>query len=306
MGVGGVAGVRVGGDRSSTPRFYPAASASSRGRPVGLRGRGAGNGRRPSGDRPNRPIRGCVSFFLEIGTDRVSCRSDGCSFRASKASSHQGASIRRSCGGEISMRIARFVGPIAASAVGVAFMATSAHAIDPPLPPDIYLYTDRPSAGYDDPSYTDSGGWNDGDIGYYYEGRPGKYAFGDETAQWMLGQSGNYTVQIHWASSSGHTDDAQYDFTSASGTQTFHINERQNADQGTPLIGDFNPLNPSYSGWYTLGIDVPLNLASNIALSRGDNDTGGVLVGNAVRLAAGVDVIVDEQANATVNGVTFA
>jgi hypothetical protein len=182
--------------------------------------------------------------------------------------------------------------------------ATGLAYADPVLPAEIYLYTDR-TGSYDDPSYVEAvpSNWVNGDPGYYYVGRPGRYTPEDETATWTLGVTGDYTVQIHWATSiGGHTNDAQYDLNTPGGTQTFHINQRQRANQQPVPDG----LDASYSGWYTLGQAVTLDAGSTIDLTRGAGDAGGFLVANAVRLAAGVDVVIDEQAAATINGPTFA
>ena len=130
-------------------------------------------------------------------------------------------------------------GQVTVGALFVSAVVGVAHAAGPgpALPADTYLYTDYTTAPYvyDDPSYVElnPGNWGDATPpSYYDEGRPGRHTLANDAARWTLGQTpGEYTVQIHWAVSSGfHANDAQYDLTDAGGTQTYHINQRQRAN----------------------------------------------------------------------------
>jgi len=209
--------------------------------------------------------------------------------------------------------------PLLTSTLSTAVLLTiGAAAYAATLPPEAYLYVDRSGGDntFDEPTYTHTGTWIEvpgGAIPYAFVGRPGNSldtgAFPAGQGQWTPGLTGMYTIQTHWVAATssgpgtGSIDDAVYTLNDVGGPTIYHVNQQQYADQGTPLVGNFNLLaNPGPSGWYTLTTSANLNSASTLTVTAGTVTSGTYLQAHAVRLAAGVDVVVDELAAASILG----
>jgi hypothetical protein len=178
-------------------------------------------------------------------------------------------------------------------------------------PVDTFLLTDRTSPAVNEPYYSESGtSWQDGSSGAYWVDRSGRVEVGSNaaSAQWTPGlnagfTNGMYTVQVHWAANHPtFTTTATYTVTDASAVNySVNINQKLYVDQGSlPANNLHHPSQPAPSGWYTLGF-YSLNAASTISVSKPANS--GTLCADDVRIAAGRDVILDENAVATTTAV---